>query len=123
MNAATATRRPPPRTPHPRSAVGGTLLGVFIGIVVGLGMAATVAYWLMKNNPALSLPSLAHDARDYAVVDRPALRAGGEIGVDEEPDVAVLDHIGADFQRRLERALGYERGRRAGADLRALRAH
>jgi cell division septation protein DedD len=66
MNAATATRRLPPRTPHPRSAVGGTLLGVFIGIVVGLGMAATVAYWLMKNNPALSLPSLAHDARDAA---------------------------------------------------------
>ena len=56
MNASTATRRLPPRTPHRRSAVGGTLLGVFIGIIVGLGMAATVAYWLMKNNPALPLP-------------------------------------------------------------------
>ena len=66
MNASTATRRLPPRTPHRHSAVGGTLLGVFIGIVVGLGMAATVAYWLMKNNPALPLPSLAHDARDAA---------------------------------------------------------
>ncbi|MGE5739993.1 MAG: SPOR domain-containing protein [Betaproteobacteria bacterium] len=66
MNAATATRRLPPRTPIRRSAVGGTLLGVFIGIVVGLGMAASVAFWLMKNNPALTLPSLAHDARDAA---------------------------------------------------------
>jgi cell division protein FtsN len=46
--------------------VGGTLIGVFIGIVVGLGMAASVAYWLMKNNPALSLPSLAREAQDVA---------------------------------------------------------
>jgi len=53
-----------PRTPRPRNAFGGTLLGVFIGIVVGLGMAATVAYWLMKNNPALPMPSLSRDARE-----------------------------------------------------------
>ena len=52
------------RAQPPRSALGGTLIGVFIGIVVGLGMAATVAYWLMKNNPALPLPSLTHDAHD-----------------------------------------------------------
>jgi cell division protein FtsN len=58
-----ATRRAtPPRTPH--SAFGGTLVGIFIGIVVGLGMAATVAYWLMKNNPALPMPSLSRDARE-----------------------------------------------------------
>jgi hypothetical protein len=31
------------RTPQPRSAVGGTLIGVFIGIIVGLGMEASVA--------------------------------------------------------------------------------
>jgi cell division protein FtsN len=65
MTASTASRRAtPPRTPHRHSAVGGTLLGVFIGIVVGLGMAATVAYWLMKNNPALPLPSLSRDSHD-----------------------------------------------------------
>ena len=29
-------------------------MGIFIGIVVGLGLAAGVAYWLMRNNPALS---------------------------------------------------------------------
>ena len=48
----------------PHSAFGGTLVGIFIGIVVGLGMAATVAYWLMKNNPALPMPSLSRDARE-----------------------------------------------------------
>ena len=50
------------RTPPPRGALGGTLLGVFIGMIVGLGMAASVAYWLMKNNPALPMPSFSHDA-------------------------------------------------------------
>jgi cell division protein FtsN len=62
MAAISATRRAPARTPH--SAFGGTLVGIFIGIVVGLGMAATVAYWLMKNNPALPMPSLSRDTRE-----------------------------------------------------------
>jgi len=63
MAATSATRRATSaRTPH--SAFGGTLVGIFIGIVVGLGMAATVAYWLMKNNPALPMPSLSHDTRE-----------------------------------------------------------
>ena len=57
MNASTATRRSSlSRPPRRHSALGGTLIGVFVGIVVGLGLAATIAYWLMKNNPALSLP-------------------------------------------------------------------
>ena len=54
------------RTPQPRGAVGGTLLGVFIGIIVGLGMAASVAYWLMKNNPALPMPTLSREAPESA---------------------------------------------------------
>ena len=54
------------RTPQPHGALGGTLLGVFIGIIVGLGMAASVAYWLMKNNPALPLPSFSHEAHEPA---------------------------------------------------------
>jgi cell division protein FtsN len=54
------------RTPQPRSSLGGTLLGVFIGIIVGLGMAASVAYWLMKNNPALPMPAFSRDAHDAA---------------------------------------------------------
>ena len=52
------------RTPQPRGALGGTLLGVFIGIIVGLGMAASVAYWLMKNNPALPMPTFSRDTTE-----------------------------------------------------------
>lgn len=55
------------------------MVGVFIGIVVGLGMAATVAYWLMKNNPALPLPSLARDAPE-------APRGAGKVAkADDKP--------------------------------------
>ena len=75
-----APRRPSAlRTPHPKSVVGGTLLGVFIGIIVGLGMAATVAYWLMKNNPALPVPSLSRDATE------PARDAAKVAKADEKP--------------------------------------
>jgi len=67
MTASTVSRRPSlPRTPQRHSALGGTLIGVFIGIVVGLGLAATVAYWLMKNNPALPMPSLSRSAPESA---------------------------------------------------------
>src|SRR6476660_4725963 len=73
MTASTVSRRPSlPRTPQRHSALGGTLIGVFIGIIVGLGLAATVAYWLMKNNPALPLPSLTRDAHE-PVRDAPKL--------------------------------------------------
>ena len=62
MTAPPASRRPSiSRTPQRHGALGGTLIGIFIGIIVGLGMAATVAYWLMKNNPALPMPSLSRD--------------------------------------------------------------
>ena len=74
MNAGNPRTRQMARTPQRHRAFGGTLLGVFIGIVVGLGMAASVAYWLMKNNPALPLPSFSRDvhepARDAAKVAR-----------------------------------------------------
>jgi len=67
MTTSSATRRSSlPRAPQRHSALGGTLIGVFIGIVVGLGLAATVAYWLMKNNPALPLPSLSRSSPDTA---------------------------------------------------------
>jgi len=36
-------------------------VGIFIGVVVGLGLAAGVAYWLMKNNPALQMARHAED--------------------------------------------------------------
>ena len=67
MTAPIASRRhSASRPPHRHGVLGGTLLGVFIGIIVGLGMAATVAYWLMKNNPALPMPSLSRDAQEPA---------------------------------------------------------
>ncbi len=49
---------PPPR----RSGAGGTLLGIFIGIVVGLGLAAGVAFWLIRHSPTVQ--AVAKDARD-----------------------------------------------------------
>ena len=48
--------------PTRRSGAGGTLFGIFVGIIVGLGLAAGVAFWLMRNNPAVQWPSLAKDA-------------------------------------------------------------
>src|SRR5438046_600356 len=55
-----------------RRGVGSTLIGIFIGLVAGLGLAAGVAYWLMKNNPSLPLPPFAKDARE----SRDATRTG-----------------------------------------------
>jgi cell division protein FtsN len=67
MTASNGSRRSQAqRTPQRHGVVGGTLIGIFIGIVVGLGLASAVAYWLMKNNPALPLPSLASDAHEPA---------------------------------------------------------
>ena len=67
MTPSRVSRRPTiARTPQPRGSLGGTLLGVFIGMIVGLGMAASVAYWLMKNNPALPMPTFSHEAREAA---------------------------------------------------------
>jgi len=57
-------RRPPPRRHHrpsPRSGAGGTLFGIFIGIIVGLGLAAGVAFWLVRNNPAVQIPAITKD--------------------------------------------------------------
>lgn len=61
-NAAT------PRTGASRRAgAGGTLLGVFIGIVLGLGLAAAVAFYVMKSgNPYQAAPSSREPAKDSA---------------------------------------------------------
>jgi cell division protein FtsN len=40
----------PRQRPSRRRGAGGTLLGVFIGLVLGLGLASGVAYYLMKAN-------------------------------------------------------------------------
>jgi cell division protein FtsN len=108
MNMGKPARRAlPPRTPHRRSAIGGTLLGVFIGIVVGLVMAASVAYWLMKNNPALSMPSLTRDAepaREAAKVaradpDKPRFDFYKILPGTEEPKVQADRRVAASGDR------------------------
>src|SRR5262249_52378642 len=50
MPAAAAPNRRPLNRANRKSGAGGTLLGVFIGLVRGLGLAAGVAYYLMKAN-------------------------------------------------------------------------
>ena len=46
---------------------GGTLLGVFIGIVLGLGLAAAVAFYVMKSgNPYQAAPASRELPKDSA---------------------------------------------------------
>src|SRR5690348_15010158 len=103
MTSIHASRRPSmARTPQPRGALGGTLLGVFIGIIVGLGMAASVAYWLMKNNPALPMPTFSRDttepSRDAAKVakadDKPRFDFYKILPGVEEPKVQPAPRAG-----------------------------
>ena len=50
-----------------RAGAGGTLLGVFIGIVLGLGLAAAVAFYVMKaGNPYQAAPASREPAKDAA---------------------------------------------------------
>jgi cell division protein FtsN len=50
-----------------RSAAGGTLLGMFIGVALGLGLAAAVAFWLMRTpNPYQTSASAREPAREPA---------------------------------------------------------
>ena len=67
-----ARSRPAPAIARPRASrrtgTGGTLLGVFIGLVVGLGLAAGVAYYLMKANGPFPAQSASKDAREFPKV-------------------------------------------------------
>jgi cell division protein FtsN len=47
------------RNPPRRRARGGTLLGVFVGLALGLGIAAAVAYYLGKSGLTSPLPGAA----------------------------------------------------------------
>jgi len=64
-----------------KGGVGSTLIGIFIGITLGLGLAAAVAFFLMKaGNPYQpSVTASARDAKD------PARAAKGEPGAPEKP--------------------------------------
>ena len=63
-HAAAARRRP---APSRKSGFGGTLFGIFIGVALGLSLAAAVAFYLMKaGNPYRRRQSGAGLARDVA---------------------------------------------------------
>lgn len=63
---------PASRTPSPRHrGTGGTLLGVFIGLVLGLGLAAGVAYYLMRAGSPFPVTTGARETpRDPAKLAR-----------------------------------------------------
>jgi cell division protein FtsN len=47
-----------------RRGAGNIVIGIFIGLIAGLALAAGVAYWLMKNNPAIQVPSISKETRE-----------------------------------------------------------
>lgn len=73
-----------------RSQAGGTLLGIFIGLVLGLALAAGVAYYFMRGgNPYQSA---------YSTPGKDATRDGAKTA---RPDAAAADRAKADLYRVL----------------------
>ena len=67
-----------------RSAAGGTLLGMFIGLALGLGLAAAVAFWLGRApNPYQAQATAKEPSRDLA--REPAKSGRLEPGAIEKP--------------------------------------
>ncbi|MDQ2916936.1 MAG: SPOR domain-containing protein [Pseudomonadota bacterium] len=104
---STSRRHSIDRTPQRRNALGGTLIGIFIGLVVGLGMAATVAYWLMKNNPALPMPSLSRD------VHEPSREAANVAKADDKPRFDFYKILPGVEEPKVQPSPGPEHGDRA----------
>lgn len=67
-----------------RSGAGGTLLGIFIGLVLGLGLAAGAAFYVMKGASPYQIATGGKEAPREA--GRDAVRSGkGETGAVEKP--------------------------------------
>ena len=80
-HAATAKRR---AGPSRRSGFGGTLLGMFVGVALGLALAAGVAFYLMKaGNPYQSAGPARETPREAA--KDPARPGRSETGAMEKP--------------------------------------
>jgi cell division protein FtsN len=80
-HAALAKRR---AAPSRKSGIGGTLLGVFIGMALGLALAAGAAFYLTKgSNPYLAADPAREPARDAA--REPARPGRVEAGANEKP--------------------------------------
>jgi len=130
MNAAAKPiRRHPPQARASRhSGAGSTLLGVFIGLVLGLGLAAGVAYYLMKANGPFPVQA-GKEARDAPKEPQRTAKADAAApdkdkprfdfykilpGVEEpkvnaepkraSPDKAVVDQAKAGSDKTAERA-------------------
>jgi len=65
------------RPPHSRrKGRGGTVLGIFIGLIVGLGLAATVAFYLGRTSFGTPIPSMiAKEAPRSSKADSPTANA------------------------------------------------
>jgi cell division protein FtsN len=70
--------------PSRRSGFGGTLLGVFVGVALGLALAAGVAFYLMKAGNPYQSAGPARETPREAVKD-PARPGRAETGAAEKP--------------------------------------
>jgi cell division protein FtsN len=88
MTSRSDSRQAPPakrRTmPSRKSGFGGTLFGIFIGVALGLCLAASVAFYLLKQgNPYLASAPTREPSREVA---KDAPKSGrGEAGATEKP--------------------------------------
>ena len=84
MTTRTATRPPPAARRRPvssrKSGFGGTLFGIFIGVALGLSLAAAVAFYLLKaGNPYVASSPSREAARDVGK-DSPKSARGDTAG-------------------------------------------
>jgi len=79
--AATGKRR---AGPSRRSGFGGTLLGMFVGVALGLALAAGVAFYLMKTGNPYQSAGPARETPREAAKD-PARPGPAETGAAEKP--------------------------------------
>jgi cell division protein FtsN len=80
-HAATPKRR---SAPSRRSGFGGTLLGIFVGVALGLALAAGVAYYLMKAGNPYQTAGPAREPQREAAKD-PARSTRTDAGAVEKP--------------------------------------
>jgi hypothetical protein len=80
-HAATAKRR---AGPSRRSGFGGTLLGMFVGVALGLALAAGVAFYLMKAGNPYQSAGPAREPQREAAKD-PARSTRTDAGAVEKP--------------------------------------
>jgi cell division protein FtsN len=107
---SSSPKRPARVRPHAlRSAGrGGTLLGVFIGLVLGLGLAATVAYFVTKANS----PYQAQTAKDAREPARDAGKGGKAPEAADKPrfDFYKILPGGEEPKVQVERKVAPDRG-------------